>query len=528
MHRCLLAKLDFIARRQWLSVALIGCLAFSGSAAIGLLTGLPEPAIHDEFSYLLAADTFAHGRLTNPTHPMWGHFESFHIIQRPSYMSKYPPAQGLILAAGQVITGYPIVGVWLSFGLMCAAITWMLYAWVSPRWALLGGLLAIIHPQLGIAGYWAQSYWGGAVAATGGALLMGSLRRITRRPCFFYALLMGIASAILAHSRPYEGLLVSLPAAVILLTWMVGKHGPPLQLSLARIVLPLVALLALAATAIGYYNLRITGNLFRMPYQDYEERYARAPLFIWQPPRPEIPMNHQVMRDLANADLQYYSKQDLNLGIGIRILFALLWVFRSGDVLLISLIAMFPVMARWAVRNRWALFALGTYIVLFTGLSMETYVNMHYAAPVVAFNYFFIVKAMRLWLWRNRRVGRFALWCIPLLAMASLFWALHRSLKEQTPTDWHLQRARITEQLSKQIGDHLIVISYGPRHSPEREWVYNDADIDHAKIVLARSMDVAQNCKLLAYFKGRRIWSLEVDDDDSLHNPEPYPVSQCP
>jgi hypothetical protein len=497
------------------SVALVGILAMLASTSVSLLVAWPEPRIHDEFSYLLAADTFAHGRLTNPSHPMAVHFETFHVNQEPTYCSIYPPGQGLVLALGQVI-GHPLIGVWISFGVACAALCWMLQAYVPARWAVAGGLLAAI--QLGfvgaccnVPGYWSQSYWGGAVAMTGGALIFGAWRRLVRRPRSRHAIVLAIGLAIVANSRPFEGAVVALPVAVAYFVWLLGRGVSAWKAALARVLLPMLLVLGLTASAMTYYNMRLTGNPLRLPYQQNGAKYGMTPLFLWQPLKPEPVYNHPVMRDYHTKwALPAYERMQTSSGYADELMARMgtLLHFYVGPVLLVPLLGL-PLFTTkpW---NRSSASCCGC---LLLGLSLTTWLQPHYAAPITALIFLFIVEGLRhLRLWRpgGRHVGQTLVRTLPLVY--TLLFAGAIGLRADTDAGaWHLQRARMLRHLQETRGRHLVIVRYGDQHSPHEEWVFNEADIDSAKVIWARDISHEANRVLIEYFKDHHVWLLEAD-----------------
>src|SRR5881296_991954 len=284
------------------ALALIALFFIVIGVRLALLPQLPVPVpgIHDEFSYLLLGDTLAHGRLANPPHPMWMSFETFHVNWEPTYSSKYPPGQGAVLALGQLL-GHSWIGVLLSVAAMCAAILWMLQAWLPARWAFLGAVLVAL--KFGIASYWINSYWGGAVAAAGGALVLGAMPRIVRRARALDALLLGLGIAILANSRPYEGLLFCIPVAGWFLWWLVGKTKSPVspRTRIVRIFAPLAVVLTLTIAFIGYYNWRLTGDALLFPYVLNTRTYRTAGLFLWDHPKDPLEYHNQQFEDFYNG-----------------------------------------------------------------------------------------------------------------------------------------------------------------------------------------------------------------------------------
>ena len=555
-----------LAQRRGLAIFLAGLTAFAVVAAMTAAIGVPLPKVDDEFSYLLAADTFTHGRLANPPHPMWEHFETFHVLQQPTYASKYPPGQGLMLARGKVIA-HPIIGVWLAAALACAAITWMLMAWLPARWALLGGLLAAAHPEVLM---WSQRYWGGCLALAGGALAIGGFRRVMNEPRVRDALLMASGVAVLLYTRPYEGGVLTLLIGAVLLVSAMRKnitHDDPSDLRNAvprelrkelitddtdgsqeheppsvpirdirgqtsapssflrrvgdlfvRVVLPSAVLLCVAAAWLGFYNSRVTGNPLRMPYQVDVVQYMAAPIFIWQSAPPLPAYRHADMRAIHTGwAFRGYAKQRTPAGLATRLI-ERTWRLIRGEIriwfLSISLVAL-----PWALRrDGWMRFALALTLVFFAALLLANWMFFHYAAPVFGLFFFSAVQCMRhlrTWRWRGKPVGLFLARGSVILCALSVF-ATGRDVAAQFPDGWWAQRQQIVDQLHHEGGQHLIVIRYAPNiaNTPTfgyRDWTRNGAEIDGQEIVWAREMDSEKNGKLLDYFKDRRMWLLDVD-----------------
>ncbi len=479
-------------------------------AALLPLWPIPKPYVYDEFGYILQADTFASGRLTNPSHVLAPFFESIYVLQYPSYNAKFPPGQGLMLSVGQLIFQHPWFGVWLSCGLLAAAICWALQGWLPPAWALFGSILAM---PLCVSSYWMNSFWGGAVTAIGGALVVGAYPRLIQRlvrpkTARASAWVLALGAVLLIYTRPFEGCLLLAPVFLMLLRKNIGWKN------WSAVLLVAVA----GAGWLGYYNHRVTGSATRLPYLEYDRQYPSTPHVNVL----SLPPPHQ----FAHLDFTLMDRWERQAWAQARSwsFFATRYkkVYEMFDLFLGSALLLFPVALFWPIlfgmpRFRllwWALLS-GAVVV---AIGTEYY--QHYAAPILVVILILTVQAfrhLRVFQYCGKPIGRFLCRAIPaaMLLIAGSRQAVElyrpRTLEESYPPN--ARRGRLEDALLQRAGGHVVFVRYTNYRFPQEEWIYNGADIDSAPVIWAQDMGPQENHRLMDYFQGRSFWLLKPDEN---------------
>jgi hypothetical protein len=127
------------------------------------------------------------------------------------------------------------------------------------------------------------------------------------------------------------------------------------------------------------------------------------------------------------------------------------------------------------------------------------------------------LRQLRLWR-RDPGTGMaFTRWlCLLCVLTVPVVWT---RLLAKNAEGWFRERERVLTKLEAMPGKHLVLMRYSPEHNCNREWVFNGADLDHAKVLWAREMDTEKDRQLLDYFSDRTAWVVEPDQPD----PQPVP-----
>ena len=477
-----------------LAYAVVCALSLASTALTLHLRGEPRmPGYEDDFGYLLSADTFLHGRLTNPPHPLARHFETLYTLQQPTYSAIYLPGNGLMLAAGRLIAGRAIAGMWLATALAAMAILWALRGWVSGGWAFALGCLGALHPAMA---EWSDSFHGGSLAACGGALVAGAAGRLRREPRLIDGVAFGIGAALLELTRPYEGFVVAAAFSVVIIAS--GQWR--------RLLRPAAAALLIAAAGAGglmVLNRAVTGDALKLPYVAYNDRYLSAPNFLWQRAGPNRSYEHPEYARLYRQFRNYYFRNREPREFPRTVYAETMALLRAAipEVRPLWLLELLPlgVFLLAAFRDR-AAAAIAAVLAaaLASLLAITWFTQTHYAAPAAAaFAIAMAIGYLRLdamrpggeWLSR-------AAFAAMLIASAATILAW--------PPFGVSERTRMIAAMEAKPGPHLVLVAedcYG--------FLHNGAEIDRQRIVWAR--DLGDNEELLLRYADRSLWMLRCE-----------------
>lgn len=481
---------------------------------------VPSPDLYDEFGHLLVADTLLHFRLANPAHPLRQFFETFFVLQAPTYSSIYPIGQGLAMALGRAIFGLPWAGVLLGVAAFCSLCYWMLRGWTTPGWALLGGALAVI--EFGPLNQWTNSYWGGHFAAAAGCLVFGALPRVRERGRARDGLWLGLGMAMHLITRPYESIFLF---ASVALYFARDLRRPVVLRRLARPALAVCALVAVGAGVTLLQNQRVTHSWTTLPEMLSQYQYGVPASLTFQ----ADPVPHRELT--PQQALEYKAQLSFRSGSETLASYLTRLEYRVRFYRFFFLAPLFVALPFFFLRIREYpyLWVTVTLLLFALGVNFFPAFQFHYIAALTCLFILVSVTGLeRLGLVtiRGYDVGAGATRLIVFLCVAHfvLWYGVHLfegfdpaatlaryetwdAINHQNPE----RRIQIARALAQLPGKQLVFVRYWPQHIFQDEWVYNSADIGSAKVVWARDLGAAEDETLQRYYPDRSVWLLEPD-----------------
>jgi len=518
---------DRLAQRTLWSMLLLAALPVALRLLLLPNHPAPTPDIYDEFGHLLVADTLRHWRLANPPLALSQFFETFFVLQRPTYSSIYPLGQGLILAIGWSLFGHPWAGVLLATAAFCALCYWMLRAWTTPGWALVGGFLAVF--EFGPLSQWMNSYWGGAFAAAAGCLVFGALPRLRANGRLRDAALLGAGIGLHLLIRPYESIFLVLAVALYFapLAWRAKEAR---DRKVARRLMRLCAVAALAVLPAVVLTLAqdkaVTGRWTTLPEALSMYQYGVPSALTFEPnPVPHRELTPQQAMDYkmqlsfhgptTDTPATYFERLEY------RIRFYRFFFLPPLYLALVVYVA--------TVREYRFAWVLGTLALFALGVNFFPAFQVHYlAACTCLFVLVSVVGLERLSrvTVRGQAAGAEAAGILVLLCVVhfGLWYGVHlfensavsRALRPYETWDAinhgnPERRVFVKEALDQMPGRLLVFVRYAPQHIFQDEWVYNGADIDRQRVIWARDLGAQEDLKLIASYPGRTLLLLEPD-----------------
>ena len=320
-----------------------------------------------------------------------------------------------------------------------------------------------------------NSYWGGSLAAVGGCLVFGASAPAARIAQAFAMAHCWASVSRSIGSRVRTKQSFSRPRRCCFSRDLFNLRA------LAKPALA-GALVLLAAIGLSLaQNRAVTGSWLTLPYMLSRVQYGVPASFTWQPnPVPHLELTReQQLQYKMQTSFRASGPETIEtfwLRLEYRVRF---YRFFFVPALYVALPFFLLSLREW--RFAWVALTLAIFAL---GVNFYPFFEVHYlgalTVPLRVGEHHRSRAPQR----PKRRLPR-AVIAVYFCASLILCSGTRAAFTDHATPD---RRAAVIQQLSLAPGKQLVFVRYWPQHIFQNEWVYNDADIDHARIVWARDL----------------------------------------